>query len=62
MERKRQLWEVEGGASWGVSVQVLPIMAAALSALLFPDHHKVSSWVPLHTPCHEVLPNRKGAS
>lgn len=62
MERKRQLCEVEGGASWGVSLQVPPVMAAALSALLFPNHHKVSSSVPPHTPCHEVLPNRKGAS
>lgn len=46
----------------GLSLQVPPVLAAALSALLFPDHYKVSSSVPPHTRCHEVLPNRKGAS
>lgn len=61
MERKQQLWEVEGGASWAVFAGA-SCLAAALSVLLFPDHHKVSSSVPPHTPCHEVLPNRKGAS
>lgn len=58
--RKQQLWEVEGGGSWGAPLQVSLVLEAALSVLLFPNHHEVSSLVP-HTPCHEVLPNRNGA-